>query len=196
MESKHKNALIVALLAVVLVMAVGYAAFAQQLTINSTATIEESTDGKQNWKVAFVRNTDDVQETAGAAGSTPEGGTITFDNDYLATINAQLDAPGDSIVYTFTVQNMGTIKASLTAPKISLTGAGEDGNASETIVEYNNITFEVSSLQGSSTLAPNDEVTFTVTATLDEDANLSGVSAASGNNSASIQVSFTANQTA
>ena len=194
MESKHKNALIVALLAVVLVMAVGYAAFAQSLTINSTATIEESTDGKQNWKVAFVKNTDDVEETAGATGSTPDGGEITFNNDYLATISAQLDAPGDSIVYTFTVQNMGTIKASLTAPQISLTSGGVDSESSNTIVKNNNITFTVSGLSPS-TLAPNEQATFTVTATIDENADISGVSSASGNNSASIQVSFTANQT-
>ena len=195
MESKHKNALIVALLAVVLVMAVGYAAFAQQLTINSTATIEESTDGKQNWKVAFVQNTTAVQETAGATGSTPDGGEITFNNDYLATISAQLDAPGDSIVYTFTVQNMGTIKASLTAPQISLTSEGVDSESSNTIVKNNNITFTVSGLS-SSTLAPNEQATFTVTATIDKNADISGVSSTSGNNSASIQVSFTANQTA
>ena len=44
MESKHKNALIGALLAVVFVMAVGYAAFAQQLTINGSAEINSSWD--------------------------------------------------------------------------------------------------------------------------------------------------------
>ena len=44
METKHKNALIGALLAVVFVMAVGYAAFAQQLTINGSASISSSWD--------------------------------------------------------------------------------------------------------------------------------------------------------
>ena len=44
MESKHKNALIVALVAVVLVMAVGYAAFAQNLIINGSAEITSTWD--------------------------------------------------------------------------------------------------------------------------------------------------------
>ena len=50
MESRHKNALIVVLVAVILVMAVGYAAFTQQLTINTTANI---TDQKTNWNIHY-----------------------------------------------------------------------------------------------------------------------------------------------
>ena len=57
MESKHKNVLIGALLAVVFVMAVGYAAFAQQLTINGSAEITS------NWHVGF-----DTSKTTGEPG--------------------------------------------------------------------------------------------------------------------------------
>ena len=194
MESKHKNALIVALLAVVLVMAVGYAAFAQSLTINSTATIQESTDGKQNWKVAFEKNEDAKLESPGATGSTPTG-SISFTNDYLAVIDAQFDAPGDNIVYTFTVKNDGSIKATLTQPQISLTTEGEDTDPSNTSVKFNQMTFTVTSL-GQTKLAPGESTTFTVTATLDKSADLSGVNQEAGNNSASIKVNFTANQSA
>ena len=195
MESKHKNALIVALLAVVLVMAVGYAAFAQSLTINSTATIQESTDGKQNWKVAFEKNEDAKVESPGATGSTPTG-SISFTNDYSAVIDAQFDAPGDNIIYTFTVKNDGSIKATLTQPTISLTTTpGTDTDPSNTGVEFNQMTFTVSSL-GQTKLAPGESTTFTVTATLDQSADLSGVNQDAGNNSASINVNFTANQSA
>ena len=194
MESKHKNALIVALLAVVLVMAVGYAAFAQSLTINSTATIQESTDGKQNWKVAFEKNTDAKVESPGATGSTPTG-SISFTNDYLAVIDAQFDAPGDNIVYTFTVKNDGSIKATLTQPTISLTTAGTDTDGTDTGVKFNQMTFTVSPL-GQTTLAPGESTTFNVTATLDQSADLSGVNQEAGNNSASINVNFKANQSA
>ena len=195
MESKHKNALIVALLAVVLVMAVGYAAFAQSLTINSTATIQESTDGKQNWKVAFEKNEDAKVERPGATGSTPTG-SISFTDDYLAVIDAQFDAPGDNIVYTFTVKNDGSIKATLTQPTISLTTTpGTDTDPSNTGVKFNQMTFTVSSL-GQTKLAPGESTTFTVTATLDQSADLSGVNQDAGNNSASINVNFTANQSA
>ena len=194
MGSKHKNALIVALLAVVLVMAVGYAAFAQSLTINSTATIQESTGGKQNWKVAFERNEDAKVERAGATGSTPTG-SISFTNDYLAVIDAQFDAPGDNIVYTFTVKNDGSIKATLTQPTISLTTAGTDTDGTDTGVKFNQMTFTVSPL-GQTTLAPGESTTFNVTATLDQSADLSGVNQEAGNNSASINVNFKANQSA
>ena len=195
MESKHKNALIVALLAVVLVMAVGYAAFAQSLTINSTATIQESTDGKQNWKVAFEKNEDAKVERPGATGSTPTG-SISFTDDYLAVIDAQFDAPGDNIVYTLTVKNDGSIKATLTQPTISLTTTpGTDTDSSNTGVKFNQMTFTVSSL-GQTKLAPGESTTFTVTATLDQSADLSGVNQDAGNNSASINVNFTANQSA
>lgn len=191
MESKHKNVLIVALLAVVLVMAVGYAALSQTLTINSKATIDQGSAEDPNWKVAFDKSkTTEVRETAGATGSTPEG-TINFTDDYNATITAEFDAPGDTIVYTFTVQNYGNIKASLSAPTISLQG-GEDSDPSDTVVKNNNMTFTVSPLGGSSSLAADATTTFTVTAVLDSTADLSGLSEA--NNSASIQVSFTAQQ--
>ena len=176
-------------------MAVGYAAFAQSLTINSTATIQESTDGKQNWKVAFEKNEDAKVERPGATGSTPTG-SISFTNDYLAVIDAQFDAPGDNIVYTFTVKNDGSIKATLTQPTISLTTAeGTDTDETDTGVKFNQMTFTVSSL-GQTTLAPGEKTTFTVTATLDQSANLSGVNQEAGNNSASINVNFTAKQSA
>ncbi len=194
MESKHKNALIVALLAVVLVMAVGYAALSQTLTINSKATIDQGSAEDPNWKVAFDKSkTTKVSETPGATGSTPHG-VINFNDDYNATITAEFDAPGDTIVYTFTVQNYGNIKASLSAPTISLQGDGDgDSDPSDTVVKNNNMTFTVSSL-GSSSLAADATTTFTVTAVLDSTADLSGLSEA--NNSASIQVSFTAQQSA
>ena len=44
MEDMHKTSVIMVLLAVVLIMAIGYAAFAQQLTINGSAEISSSWD--------------------------------------------------------------------------------------------------------------------------------------------------------
>ena len=40
----HKSSVIMVLLAVVLIMAIGYAAFAQQLTINGSAEISSTWD--------------------------------------------------------------------------------------------------------------------------------------------------------
>ena len=190
MESKHKNVLIVALLAVVLVMAVGYAAFAQQLTINSTATIKESgEDGKKNWDVKFDNTkTDAYQVTKGTGGSTEPTANITFPSETTATITANLNTPGDKVVYTFTVQNKGTINATLSQPVLAITN-GTDTDEEPDTMTYNNVIFAVSQL-GSTTLNVDGTTTFTVTATFDPDAT----EVTSANNVAKITVTFTASQ--
>ena len=114
MESKHKNALIGALLAVVFVMAVGYAAFAQQLTINGTAEITSK------WDVHFdpiVVGTDvtstmtAVSTTSGesvvpitiskpAVAAPGTKGSIAYSqNNQVATISATLIQPGDTVTF-------------------------------------------------------------------------------------------------
>lgn len=189
MESKHKNVLIVALLAVVLVMAVGYAAFAQKLIINSTATIQESEDGKKNWDVKFDNTkTDAYQVTKGTGGSTEPTANITFPTATTATITANLNTPGDKVVYTFTVKNAGTINATLSQPELAITDGADTDDDSNTMT-YNNVIFEVSQL-GSTTLNVDGTTTFTVTATFDPDAT----EVTSENNVAKITVTFTANQ--
>ena len=198
MESKHKNALIVALLAVVLVMAVGYAAFAQQLTINSTATIQNESGDKTNWKVEFDQDKTSgvgvVDTTTGSGGTVPPTGSISFSDGSNANISATLNTPGDSVKFTFTVVNYGTIKAALGTPVLSLTsGEDQDGTPGGNTVKYNNVIFTVTN-PVSSTLegGTNALTTFTVTATFDPNAT----SVASGNNSASITVSLSATQSA
>ena len=122
MESKHKNALIGALLAVVFVMAVGYAAFAQLLTINGTATISLS------WDVHFdptQTTSTAVACTAGYGGGTTCGtsgttsnnpyGTIAYSNSSekpaTATLEATLKSPGDEVTFTLKPTNYGSIAA-------------------------------------------------------------------------------------
>ena len=123
MESKHKNALIGALLAVVFVMAVGYAAFAQTLTINGTASIDST------WNVHFDGSKTEgagvIEVEAGLEGATaPNGGTISYtDSDHKASLNASLNQPGDKVTYTLTILNTGTIDAKLHAPVLTVEGA-------------------------------------------------------------------------
>ena len=105
MESKHKNALIGALLAVVFVMAVGYAAFAQLLTINGTATIDS------NWDVHF-----DPSLTAGTVshkgGNENPSGTIGYaDSNTTANLTANLKQPGDEITFVLKPTNYGNLAA-------------------------------------------------------------------------------------
>ena len=110
MESKHKNALIGALLAVVFVMAVGYAAFAQQLQINGTANITSKWEVKIT-DIAVKSVTDPAKNPVGtAADAELPTGTPKF-TDTTANFKSTLQSPGDSITYTVTITNSGTLDA-------------------------------------------------------------------------------------
>ena len=171
MESKHKNALIGALLAVVFVMAVGYAAFAQQLTINGSASITS------NWHVGFDTSKTSgpgvIDPTMGANGTTAPSGTIDYSGDQQATISATLNQPGDKVVFTLTIQNKGTINARLNDPVVTLTSAGPDENPDQLITKEGNIIFTVSR-PAQSTIDASEETTMTVTAEFDTNAQSVG----------------------
>ena len=190
MESKHKNVLIVALVAVVLVMAVGYAAFAQTLTINPTATITEQED---NWNIHYDKTKTTgagvIDATTGDGGTAAPTGSISFDGTgQTATINATLNQPGDTVKFTLTIKNDGTIKATLADPVISEVAA--DSNADPLIVKEGNIIFTVSR-PAQTTLAGGAETTMTVTAQFDNAATSVGDTTTS-----TINVTTRATQTA
>ena len=172
MESKHKNALIGALLAVVFVMAVGYAAFAQQLTINGSASITS------NWHVGFdTTKTHDVPgvvtPTTGTNGTTAPSGTVSYTNDQQATISATLNQPGDKVVFTLTIENFGDINASLNTPVVNLTSAGPDENEAPLVTKEGNIIFTVTA-PTPTTIDAGETATMTVTAEFDSNAQSVG----------------------
>lgn len=124
MESKHKNALIGALLAVVFVMAVGYAAFAQLLTINGTATIDSK------WDVHFDPNQDSTTGVAKSSGGsdTTTSGTISYDSaNTTATLTAGLKQPGDTVTFTLKPSNYGSLAAHAAATPVITAGENETG---------------------------------------------------------------------
>ena len=158
MESKHKNALIGALLAVVFVMAVGYAAFAQTLTISGTASIDST------WNVHFDGSKTEgagvIEVEAGLEGATaPDGGTISYtDSDHKASLNASLNQPGDKVTYTLTILNTGTIDAKLHAPVLTVEGATAGSGLTQS---KGNIQFTVQGLAEGTSL-PNTTGSTTV----------------------------------
>ena len=173
MESKHKNALIGALLAVVFVMAVGYAALSQTLTITGTATV---TDQSQNWNIHFdhskTTGTGVVDTTTGTGGTVNPSGTIQYeDSDHTATLNATLIQPGDSVKFTLTIVNEGSITADLNDLVITPTEGG--GSLSENTVTAGNITFTVTD-PSETTLAQGETATVSVTATFNSGATSVG----------------------
>ena len=144
MESKHKNVLIGALLAVVFVMAVGYAAFAQQLTINGSAEITS------RWDIAFDQSKTTgagvIDPVAGFVGGTAPSGTINYTDGHNATLTANLIQPGDT--------------AELQEPVVTMTG-DEDGTA--LVAKKGNIQFTVTR-PNPTTIDASEETTMTVKA--------------------------------
>ena len=187
MESKHKNILIGALLAVVFVMAVGYAAFAQQLTINGSAEITSTWDVKYD-STKKETTPGVVDAVAGFAGGTTPTGTVTYDNDdHNANINATLYQPGDTVLFTLTIVNNGTIPATIGNPTVTMDGDEDEGTL---VARKGNIQFTVTPAD-TRTLNQNDTVTMTVTAEF-----ISGAESVGTATSANITVNMTASQAA
>ncbi len=96
----NKNILIIVLLIVISVMSVGYSAFAEELDINGTAQIT----GQWNVKIS---NIEAISVSEGCDAGQPQY------TDTNATFDAKLQKPGDSVTYEVTVENAGSIDASL-----------------------------------------------------------------------------------
>ena len=126
MTPQNKNILIGGLIAIVLVMAVGYAAFATQLQITGTAQITSS------WDVHFDKTAQvagDVLPAKTFSGGSMPTGTITYgaaDKPLNATVEANLKQPGDSVTFTLRIINGGSLSATAGTP--TLTGTGFDIN--------------------------------------------------------------------
>lgn len=101
MKKSKKNYVLIALVVILLCIAVGYAAFSANLTINGTA------NANGTWDVKFVSATINQD----GHGSQP---TISSDGQTL-TVAVTLAYPGDGCTVTANIKNNGTIPAKLTA---------------------------------------------------------------------------------
>ena len=157
MEAKHKNALIGALLAVVFIMAVGYAAFAQQLTINGSADITSK------WDVHMDSEGAEYVPTS-TMGTTPTGSVNVADGGLTADFTANFTSPGDKITYTIPIVNAGTLNARLSNITLSSDTPGMDIQGLVATSEDGNIKYTVTS-PGTGTLnANNGRATITIVA--------------------------------
>lgn len=95
-ERKNNSIIIGALLVVVVLMSIGFAAGASNLKVESTATIAEK------WDVKIT----------GITYNGENAGSVTADGTE-ATFNVDLAQPGDSATYTVTVKNQGNVSAIL-----------------------------------------------------------------------------------
>ena len=103
-ERKSNSIIIGALLVVVLLMSIGFAASATRLNVTSKATV----GGK--WDVRII-GLERVSGTAGAVEDESEA-PVEFTST-TATFNLAMAQPGDYAVYEITVKNQGSIDATL-----------------------------------------------------------------------------------
>ena len=109
MRSKQKKTyIIIGLCLLVLLMSVGYAAFSTVLNINGTAEITTS------WDVEITNVV--TSEKIGNADDR-ESPTFTYDT---ATLMPSFVFPGDSIKYSITVSNLGSVNAVIDSAKLEL----------------------------------------------------------------------------
>lgn len=164
-ESKKKNILIGGLLAVVLVMAVGYAAFATTLNITGTAEITSTWDVE----ITNIEMTDSRSVTSSPAEVTGNKSTSGISGDETtyptytattATFYSNLVSPTDYVEYTVTVKNKGSLPAHLNS--IAWDDA-TDAAASPIVFTYTSPV--------ATDLDPNDTTTLTVRVTYANDGN-------------------------
>lgn len=106
-KSLNASTLSILLLSIAfVVMSIGFAAYAQNLNINGTATIK-----KASWKVQFKDAT--YAESAGSIASTTKTLTATS-MTYAATLK-----PGEFYEFTVDVENAGTFDAVLNSITLS-----------------------------------------------------------------------------
>lgn len=111
-----RNLIIITLLIIILIMSVGYSAFASQFTLNGVAEVT----GEWNVKIVNIE-AQDISEKC-------DSGEPEY-TDTSVTFNAKLLKPGDSITYVITIQNAGNIDATL-----GMVVFKEDENGSPAIV--------------------------------------------------------------
>lgn len=144
MEDMRKSSVIMVLLAVVLIMAIGYTAFAQQLTINGSAEINSTWDVHIE-DIAVNNTTLDAENVSTSVG----------DNHLSATFNANLTTPGSSVTYDVTVKNGGTLDAKLDS--IVFTDSNNDA-----------IVYSYSGISKDDVIDAGGTQTFTITVTFND----------------------------
>ena len=93
---------VIVLAVAVTVMAIGYAGFAQELTINGTANISSA-----SWNVQFDETSFNETSTIKSTSKTIAGTSVTY--------SVGLTQPGDTYSFEINVKNAGTFNAQLSS---------------------------------------------------------------------------------
>ena len=137
-DKGFKVGVLVALIAMIVVVGVGFAAFTTTLNINGTAKVEAS-----SWNVHFADLGNGMVTTNTQTGIASTATVVTEPTLTDTTINdwyVTFKTPGDSVSYEFNVVNDGSFDARMTSPRHSqlptptCTGTGENAEADATNV--------------------------------------------------------------
>jgi len=140
---RNKKIISIALCITAVFMAVGYAIFATNLKINGSVGIS----GK--WLVHFTSITTGDKTTGASNNTDPTASGTT------ATMDANLELPGDSITYTLTLANDGNVNAII-------------GNVNAKAEGSNAIVFSIDGIKKGDKLAIGDSKTITIKIEYDE----------------------------
>lgn len=123
-------------------LTIGFAAFSSTLTIEGTATVENT-----SWDVHFETLSGSTLVGSAVVNTPP---TINTNNAVLSTYDVSLSVPGDSVSYTVNVKNSGSydaILSSIIVPTPTCTGTGTYATTDETNV-CNNLTYTLTYSDG------------------------------------------------
>ncbi len=118
MQTNNKNILIGGLLTLVLIMAVGYAAFATSLNIKGTADITGNwlvgfTDATSTCYNGFSNTTVNCSATSTPAATNSWSNALADGYYQSITLTPTLKQPGDYVEYKLVVSNGGNLSANL-----------------------------------------------------------------------------------
>jgi hypothetical protein len=141
MTMRNRKTVIVAfMVAAVLLMAVGFAALTDTLTIIGNAhvdmaTAENTFDEKIYFSEATAVSSTGTGSTADTASYTPDDATFTVNK--LAVV-------GQQSIFKFIIENDSNVDAAITVPATKLSGADNNTNSNPTYfeIEYTYATFE------------------------------------------------------
>ena len=135
-KKEKKNILIGALLVAIIAMAVGYAALAQQLTINGTAQVSST------WDVKFTSISQGTASNSTGVASTATNKTpAVISGQTTATFDVEFQTPGDTMEYDIVVTNDGSLDAKLA--NVVATASSATGSGDLQLTEANGINYEI-----------------------------------------------------
>lgn len=120
---KTKKSVLIIVLLLVVGLSIGFAAFTQELTIQSSASVKGDTS---TFKVAFSESPSEVTGSAATTGGKAQGGT--FSGATLTGLTAEFTAPGQQATWELYAYNDGQFDAFLKAVTVgAITGTAKTG---------------------------------------------------------------------